>query len=287
MKIAIIGADGQLGSDLSKVIPKEDLLPLTIKDIDVTNILSVRGALSKSKADVVINTAAYHRVDDCEDNDLEAFRVNAHGAKNVALISSEIEAALVHFSTDYVFDGEKGSPYSEEDMPNPKTAYGISKLASEQYVRYLNPRHYIIRSCGLYGKAGCMGKGGGNFVENMLERAKEGQKIKVVTDEIVAPTYTMDLAQKLMELIGTGKFGLYHITNGGACSWWEFADSIFKILKMDVKVEKITSKDFKAKANRPKYSVLENANLKKAGLSPMRPWREALAAYLKEKGRHL
>jgi dTDP-4-dehydrorhamnose reductase len=284
LKIAIIGADGQLGTDLVKVIPKENRIPLTIKEIDVADILSVKKALTKSKPDIIINTAAYNRVDESEDQDLEAYKVNAHGAKNVAIVSREIDAITVHISTDYVFSGDKGSPYKEEDIPDPRTSYGISKLAGEQFVKYLNPKHYIVRTCGLYGVAGCMGKGGGNFVESMLNLAKKGQPVKVVADEFVGPTYTLDLAGKILELIGTGKFGLYHITNGGSCSWLEFASAIFEFSGIDIKVEKITASEYKSKAHRPEYSVLDNANLKKIGLASMRPWRDALKAYLLEKG---
>ncbi|HTY13514.1 MAG TPA: dTDP-4-dehydrorhamnose reductase [Candidatus Omnitrophota bacterium] len=284
MKIVVIGADGQLGTDLGKVIPKTEMVPLTIKDIDITDPKKVETVISGLKPDIIINTAAYHRVDDCEANDLEAYRVNAHGARNLAIAAREIGAAIVHISTDYVFSGERSEPYSESDLPNPKTAYGISKLAGELFVGYLNPRHYIVRTCGLYGVAGCLGKGGGNFVENMLKRVKDGQVPRVVIDEFVGPTYTHDLAAKLYELARSDKYGLYHITNSGQCSWWEFASEIFKILKMDVKVEKTTAAEFKAKAHRPKYSVLGNQNLKKAGLAPMRPWKEALTDYLTERG---
>ncbi|MFA4966608.1 MAG: dTDP-4-dehydrorhamnose reductase [Candidatus Margulisiibacteriota bacterium] len=283
MKIAVIGADGQLGTDLCKVIDKSDLVPLTIKDLDIIDPQQSRELLLKIKPQMIINTAAYNRVDDSEDNDAEAYSINAHGAKNLAVISREIGSALVHISTDYVFDGDHKSPYKESDPANPKTAYGISKLAGEQYVKYINEKHYLVRTSGLYGLAGCLGKGGGNFVENMIKRAKGGQQIKVVADEIVGPTYTMDLARKIMELMQTGKFGLYHITNGGACSWWEFADKIFSLLKIDIKVIKASSSEFKSKAHRPNYSVLENSNLKKIGVEPMRPWPEALKAYLKER----
>jgi len=284
LKVVIIGADGQLGTDLIKVIPKENQIPLTIREIDVADILSVKKALTKAKPDIIINTAAYNRVDESEDQDLEAYKVNAHGAKNVAIVSREIDAEMVHISTDYVFSGDKGSPYKEEDIPDPRTSYGISKLAGEQFVKYLNPKNYIIRTCGLFGIAGCMGKGGGNFVEGMISQAKKKQKIKVVTDEIVGPTYTLDLAGKIMELIETRKYGLYHATNGGACSWREFALAIFELSGIDLKVDKTTAAELKIRAYRPKYSVLDNANLKKIGLSAMRPWRDALKAYLLERG---
>ncbi|KAF0135309.1 MAG: dTDP-4-dehydrorhamnose reductase [Candidatus Saganbacteria bacterium] len=283
MKIAIIGADGQLGSDLLKVIPQKDQIPLTIKEINICDFDAASRVLLKNKPDLIINTAGYHRVDDCEDNDLEACKVNAHGAKNLSIISNKINSALVHISTDYVFSGEKGTPYNESDAPDPKTAYGISKLAGEQFIKYICKKYYIIRTSGLYGESGCMGKGGGNFVENMMAKAKTGEKMKVVSDEIISPTYTKDLADKIYELIGKNIYGLYHITNEGQCSWFEFADSIFKLIKKEAAIEKISAGEYITKAKRPKYSVLENSRLEKAGLSPMRNWREALRAYLTAK----
>lgn len=283
MKIAIIGADGQLGTDLCKVIDKSERIPLTIADINITNLLACDKIIQKFKPDVVINTAAYHRVDDCEDNDVEAYRINAYGVKNLAIACRNNHSSLLHVSTDYVFDGEKKFPYTEEDVPKPKTAYGISKLAGEFFVRYILDRHFIIRTSGLYGVAGCLGKGGGNFVENMIKIAKTGQNIKVVTDEIITPTYTMHLARKIHQLIRTKHYGLYHMTNNGQCSWWEYAVKIFGLLKIDVKVDKTTASEFKTKANRPKYSVLENKNLKSLGMDDMPQWEDGLRDYLVEK----
>lgn len=278
MKIAIIGADGQLGTDLCKVIPKQEQIPLTIKDINITEESLVDRILAKYRPDIVVNTAAYHKVDDCENNVGIALKVNAVGARNLALACRKINSALVHISTDYVFSGDKGSPYSIEDTPNPMTAYGISKLSGELFVRYILPEHFIVRSSGLYGAAGCLGKGGTNFVEGMLKRAAAGEKIKVVTDEIVAPTYTFDLAGKIYELAKTKNFGLYHVSNSGQCSWWEFASKIFELLNLKVKVDKTVAADFKVAAHRPQFSVLKN------NINPLRPWQEALKAYLIEKG---
>jgi len=284
MKIAIIGADGQLGSDLLKVIPKEFVVPLTIKDIDITSESSCLNTLSKISADSVVNTAAYHRVDDCEENDVEAYKVNSHGAKNLALACRKTNSSLLHISTDYVFDGDKMAPYTESDIPNPKTAYGISKLAGEEFVRYLWPKHFVVRTSGLYGVAGCLGKGGGNFVENMIKKGKQGDDIKVVSDEIITPTYTLHLAKNIYELLKTEHYGLYHITNNGECSWWEYSVKIFELLDMKVEVKKTVASEFKAKAHRPKYSVLENSNLKKIGLDLMPDWKDSLKDYLAEKG---
>ncbi len=284
MKILIIGADGQLGTDLCKVIPKKEQVPLTIQDIDITDREKTFQVIKKHSPDVIINTAAYHNVDKCEDEPALAFAVNAEGVKHVAEACREAKAVLVHISTDYVFDGEKGSPYVETDPPNPLSVYAKSKYTGEQNVKEVLEKHFIVRSTGLYGVAGCLGKGGTNFVEGMLKRAETQPELKVVTDEVLSPTYTLDLAGKINQLVRTKHFGLYHIVNHGECSWYEFASMIFDLLGRRVTIQKATSSEFKTKARRPKYSVLRNANLEKIGLDDMRPWQEALKAYLVEKG---
>jgi dTDP-4-dehydrorhamnose reductase len=285
MKILLIGADGQLGTDIQKVMGGSELIPLTVADIDVTKRDNVSAVIGKHKPDIVINTSAYHRVDDCEDHDEIAFAVNAFGVKNLCLACRDNDATLLHISTDYVFDGLKGKPYSETDCPNPGTVYGISKLAGELYVRYMLKKHFVVRTCGLFGVAGCLGKGGGNFIESMLKLAKEKPVLRVVADQIVGPTYTMDLARKINDLIKTQHYGLYHITNKGTCSWYDFARKIFELTGTQVKVEKATTSEFKAKATRPAYSVLEHGSLKKIGLDDLRTWEKALEAYLEEKKR--
>jgi dTDP-4-dehydrorhamnose reductase len=222
-------------------------------------------------------------VDDCEENDVAAFAVNAIGVKNLCLACKENNSVLVHISTDYVFDGKKGKPYLERDCPAPGTVYGISKLAGEYYVQYMLEKYFLIRTCGLYGVAGCMGKGGGNFIENMLKRAKDNKVLRVVKDEIVGPTYTYDLAKKISELIRTRHYGLYHVTNTGQCSWYDFAKKIFELTGTKVQLEAATSTEFKSKARRPAYSVLAHENLKNIGMNDMRAWDKALEAYLEEK----
>jgi len=285
MKILLVGADGQLGTDLTKVIPKEQLIPLTIKDLDIAKQKEVSQVLENYSPQVVINTAAFHRVDDCEDQVLEAFLVNAVGVKYLAEACLRVDATLVHISTDYVFDGEKNTPYVETDPPNPQSIYAISKLAGEQIVRRYLTKYFVIRSSGLYGVAGCLGKGGGNFVENMIKRAETQKELKVVTDEVLAPTYTLDLAKKIYELIQTSYYGLYHIVNHGECSWHDFAVKIFELLgKKEVSIIPTTSTEFKTKAKRPKYSVLRNARLESLKMDDLRDWKGALKAYLIEKG---
>lgn len=284
MKILIVGADGQLGSDLCRVIPKDEQIALTISDLDITDQTKTSAVLKKYLPDVVINTAAYHNVDECEDNLEPAFLVNTYGVSYLAKACQTIGATLVHISTDYVFDGQKGRPYVESDPPNPGSIYAISKLAGEYCVKSVLDKYFIVRSTGLYGAAGCLGKGGGNFVENMLKRSASQPQLKVVADEVLAPTYTFDLAQRIYQLLQTKYFGTYHLVNQGGCSWYEFTCEIFRLLKRDVKIEKTSAREFKAKARRPAYSVLQSVNLPKTGLSNLRPWQQALRAYLEEKG---
>lgn len=284
MSIMIIGADGQLGTDLCKVVPQHEQIPLTINDLDVTDRRQVASVLKKYRPGIVINTAGYSRVDDGEDHETPAFAVNAIAVKYLADACREIDAALVQLSTDYVFDGQKKVPYEEIDSPNPQSIYGISKAAGENCLKYLLKKYFIVRSCGLYGCAGCLGKGGGNFVENVIKRAAVQPELAVVTDEIVSPTYTLDLAAKIYQLIKTGRFGLYHIVNHGECSWHEFTVKIFELLGKKVKINKVLSAEYKTKARRPHYSVLKNAGLQALGLDDLRPWPAALKAYLSERG---
>jgi dTDP-4-dehydrorhamnose reductase len=283
VKILIIGADGQLGTDLCKVIPKNEQVPLTIQDIDITDKDKTLAVVRQHSPAIVINTAAYNNVDQAEIDKEQAYAVNALGVKNVAEACQEVGAVLVQISTDYVFDGKKKAPYVETDAPEPLSVYAKSKLAGEKYVQETLDKHFIVRTTGLYGVAGCLGKGGTNFVESMLKRADSQPELRVVADEIVSPTYALDLAVKMDQLIRTGQFGLYHIVNHGQCSWYEFTCKIFELLGRQVSIKKVTSAEFKARAERPRYSVLQNANLAKLGLDDLRPWQQALAAYLNEK----
>jgi len=282
MKMVLIGADGQLGTDLLKLDPA--LVPLTIADLNVTERAKAEEVLTKLKPEVIINTSAYHRVDECEDDLAPAFAVNSCGARNLALIAHRIGSALVHFSTDYVFSGEGRRPFSEDDAPDPRSVYGISKLAGEKIIQYILPEHFIVRSSGLYGTAGCLEKGKTNFVESMISRAQSGQALRVVEDEVLTPTYTLDLAKKVLEIIPRRSYGLYHVTNMGECSWFEFTKKIFELLNRKVDISPVTGEEFKSKAKRPKYSVLRHDHLKQLGIDDMRPWEQALEAYLKEKG---
>jgi dTDP-4-dehydrorhamnose reductase len=283
VRIALIGVDGQLGTDIN-IYFKEKGIELTglvgLKDIDVCDYKMSDGILKSINPDLVINTAAFHDVDLCEDEVLSALKVNVMGVKNLAMICREINVPLMHFSTDYIFDGKKKKPYIEDDCARPLSLYGISKLAGEQVMQYILDKYYIIRLCGLYGHAGCVGKGNINFVEHMIKLSENKREIKVVNDQIVTPTSTMDVTKKLFELIQTGKYGIYHMTNTGSCSWYEFTCEIFKLMKSSVRVLPTTTDQFGAKARRPQYSVLDNSNLRKIGLADLRNWKEALKDYI-------
>jgi dTDP-4-dehydrorhamnose reductase len=282
MKYAVLGAAGQLGRDLCPRLPG-DVIALTRERVDLNRPESL-GALDEVRPDVVINCAAYNFVDRAESEPEAAFGVNAWGVRALAAACARLDCILVHFSSDYVFglDEKRRTPYSEADAPGPLSVYGLSKLAGEYLVRALCPRHYVIRTCGLFGVWGSGGKGG-NFVETMVKLAGQGKPLRVVADQQCTPSFTADVAAAAVALIQTGRFGLYHLTNAGSCSWHEFARTIFDLEKTSAHLVGITSREYGAAARRPPYSVLDTAAYDALGLSPMRPWREALSAYLKER----
>jgi dTDP-4-dehydrorhamnose reductase len=279
MKVMIIGANGQLGSDLVKVFQDQELIPLTHQDVDICEPVGVRATMRRYRPEIVINTAAYHKVDLCEENAERAFAVNTLGVRDLALACREEGAVLLHLSTDYVFDGRKGTAYVEEDPPNPINVYGVSKLAGEFFVKYLLDRYFIVRTSGLFGVAGSSGKGG-NFVELMLRLAREGRAIRVVDDQVLSPTYTVDLAHQIRALVETDHYGLYHATSHGACSWYQFTVKIFELAGLSPSLSPQTTAESGARATRPAHSELENAALQRLGLDRMRRWEEGLAAYM-------
>jgi len=287
-KIALIGANGQLGTDIIKVFSQEkdfQIVPLTSKEIDITDAALTKKVLEEIKPQMILNTAAFHRVDEIEDNPQPAFNVNVIAEKNLSEIAFQNNWEIVYFSTDYVFGGEtkRNTPYIETDRPWPVSTYGVSKLAGEYVTALTTKKHFVIRVCGLFGVVGSAGKGG-NFVETMIRLGKEKGEVKVVSDQICTPTYTKNLAENLLVLLKTENYGLYHMTSEGQCSWYEFAQEIFRLLGMQVKCQPVSSEVFKTRARRPSYSVLENAALKKLGLNRMRDWKENLKLYLREKG---
>lgn len=285
-KIAVIGSSGQLGSDLVKELTGNEVVGLSHADIEVSDIESVKKSLLEHRPEVVINTAAFHRTDDCEGDPDRAYLINAIGARNVAVVAEEIKAKLVFISTDYVFGGEgraKNVPYTEFDSPVPLSVYGHSKLAGENLIQHLSSKYFIVRASGLFGVAGASGKGG-NFVETMLRLGKERPELRVVNDQVFSPTYTRHLAAKIAGIINTDYYGIFHITNKGSCSWFEFASEILRLAGIKTPVIPITSSDFPQKAKRPNYSVLDTYHLRLLGMDTMTSWQEALSHYLREKG---
>jgi dTDP-4-dehydrorhamnose reductase len=285
MKYALIGSAGQLGRDLAPRL-SGDVIALIRAQTDLTKPDTLRSELTALKPDVVINCAAYNFVDKAESEPDAAFAVNAWGVRSLATVCRDLDCVLVHFSTDYVFglDEERDTPYAETDAPGPVSVYGLSKLCGEYLVRSLCPKHYVIRTCGLYGVWGSGGKGG-NFVETMLRLAGQGKALKVVADQVLTPSYTVDVATATATLIGTGRYGLYHITNGEACEWYEFARMIFELAGVAAELSPTTSKEYGLPARRPGYSVLGTKKYHGLGLPEMRDWREALASYLEERRR--
>jgi dTDP-4-dehydrorhamnose reductase len=280
MRIAVIGSDGQLGYDLCRVIGEDSVIRLTHADIEVTNRKNVEEIVSREKPDAIINTSAFHNVDLCEDNPDKAFMVNAVGAWNVAKAAKENNAKYVFISTDYVFSGSKRKPYSEDDQVDPINVYGVSKVAGEMLIKNLGGEYFIVRTAGLYGNH--KSSRGPNFVEQMLKQCKEKDEVKVVRDRTTTPTYTLEAAGKIIELLKTGEYGTYHITNEGSCTWYEFTKKIYELEGLKTRVVPASSEEF-TKVPRPKYSVLEKRNLKAIGLKTTSPWEKALAAYLKER----
>lgn len=282
MRIAVLGSGGQLGRDLVPRL-RGDVLPLTRTDLDLASPDSIAPKLAELKPDVVVNTAAYNFVDKAEAEPDAAFRVNAWGVRELAKACDAVGAKLVHFSTDYVFglDAARTTPLTEADPPGPVSAYGLSKLAGEYLVRTFARRHLVVRTCGLYGVWGSGGKGT-NFVETMLRVAGQGKPLRVVADQRCTPTYTADLADATAALIDQDATGLIHVTNAGSMTWHEFAAEIFRQTGVSADLTPISTAEFGAAAKRPPYSVLDCGRLNQLGVT-MRPWQEALAAYLAER----
>jgi dTDP-4-dehydrorhamnose reductase len=285
MKVLLIGARGQLAQDILRVAKeqpapaKDEIIPLAHEQVELRNEPQVAEAVQQAKPDCIINTAAFHLVDLCEDQPENAFAVNEQGVLNLARATQKQGALLVQFSTDYVFDGMKRSPYVESDEPRPQSVYAKSRLAGEQAVRNTCERYLLVRTCGLYGAAGSSSKAG-NFVETMLRLGRAGRQLKVVKDQFCTPTATWDLAQRLLPLIRSGAHGLFHLTNTGECSWFEFAQEIFRLAEIKANLSACSSEEYAAKAKRPAYSVLDNRAFRKAGFEDLQSWQEALARYI-------
>jgi dTDP-4-dehydrorhamnose reductase len=278
-RVAVVGATGQLGSDLVEAFGGEDVTGLAHEDLEIGDAAAVQATVERLRPDVVVNAAAFHNVPRCETDEATAFALNAVAPRHLARACSAVGARLVQVSTDYVFDGAKHAPYVETDRPNPLNVYGVSKLAGEYAVLNEGGNHQVVRSSGLYGIRPCRAKGG-NFIDTMFKLAREKPEVRVVDDEVLTPTFTADLAAQIHVLALGGPPGLFHATNQGSCSWYEFARAIFDLAHLETPLAPTTVKEFQSPVRRPFYSVLDNAALRAAGLDRMRHWREALAWYM-------
>lgn len=288
MKILITGSKGQLGNELqdiikkgyseigkvSEVIKNSEVFPLDIDELDITNLENVKKVLNEIKPDVVINCAAATNVDGCESNEDMAFKINAIGAKNLAMVCEGLGAKIVQVSTDYVFSGVGDKPLKEYDLTAPYSVYGKTKLKGEEYVREFSSKYYIVRTAWLYGYVGK------NFVYTMMNLGEQKETLNVVNDQKGNPTNANDLAYHLLKLIETEEYGIYHCTGKGECTWYDFATEIMKLSGRNCKVLPCTSEEFKTAAKRPEYSSLDNMMLRCTIGDEMRDWKEALNSFI-------
>lgn len=283
VRCVLLGAAGQLGFDLARSFDLPGaLLPLTRAELDVLDAGAVARVLRDLRPTHVVNTTAYNLVDRAEDDRDAAFALNARAVGTVAAVCEELGATLAHFSTDYVFAGDRATPYRETDAAAPLSVYGASKLEGER-LALASPGAFVFRVCGLFGVARRAGKGGTNFVETMLRLAREGQALRVVRDQVLTPSYTRDLAPKVWRVLARGAPGVYHLTNAGATSWYDFAREIFRLSGLSPSLTPVTAAEYGARARRPPYSVLAHERLAALGEDDLRPWPQALAAYLRER----
>lgn len=291
MKVMITGANGQLGRALYELLASESKVtliltgsassakeaPFPIYPLDITDREVVSSFVREQNPDVIINCAAYTKVDLCESNEAEALKINGDGPRYLARSAKEVDAKLIHVSTDYVFDGKAKKPYIETDKTNPVSAYGRTKLAGEQAVMEEWDKVFIVRTAWLYGD-------GKNFVKTMLSLADTHKELRVVNDQYGTPTTTVELANMLWYLAKTEQYGIYHGTCEGSTTWYEFAKEIFRVFHKQVIVHPVTSEEYNATADRPEYSVLDNHKLNTETDYRMKDWKEALLDYGKRYG---
>lgn len=283
MKVLIIGYRGQLGSDLQKEFASEELILAGRDTLPVENEAAVAAFVGAHQPGLILNCSAFHRVDDCEEQVGPAFDVNVFGVRNLALAARKTDAVLVHFSTDYVFDGPQRKPYVETDPVCPKCIYGVAKASGEVMLQSIWSKHFIFRVSGLYGYKGSREKGT-NFVETMIGLARQGKPIRVVNDQVLTPTCTMDVAAAVRQVVRSDAFGLYHLTNAGECSWYEFTRAIFEYAGLSPDLTPVGSDAFPTRAKRPNYSVLDNRRLREGGFQEMPDWQDALSRYVLGRG---
>ncbi len=275
MKVLILGASGQLGSEFTAFLKdKAEVFAFNHNELDILDFKGLTNKFFELSPDVVINCAAYTKVDQAEEEENFAYQVNSVGAKNVSSTSFKVKAKVVYFSTDYVFDGTKNSPYNEFDKPNPLSIYGKSKLFGEEFTKQFNPNHLILRTSWLYGI------NGSNFVKTIAKLAKEKGELKVVNDQIGTPTYTLDVVKQTWQLIQDDSVGLYHSSNTGQTNWFGFAKKIVGQLNLNAKILPIKTDEFPALAKRPSFSVLENYLLEIENKNIMRLWEEAFNDFI-------
>lgn len=275
MKLLVTGVKGQLGYDVVNEAYKRGIqaVGVDIDEMDITNAEQVDQVIKRGEYDAVVHCAAWTAVDKAEDMPDACRKVNAEGTRNIANVCKELDIPMMYFSTDYVFDGQGTTPWSEYDERHPLNVYGQTKYEGELSVENLK-KHFIIRIAWVFGK------NGSNFIKTMLRLGKEKGEVSVVDDQIGSPTYTYDLAKLVIDMIQSDKYGTYHATNEGSCSWYEFACEIFKQSDMDVKVNPVDSKAFPAKAERPKNSRMNKNELDKNGFKRLPKWQDALSRYL-------
>ncbi|RSK28666.1 dTDP-4-dehydrorhamnose reductase [Bacillus sp. HMF5848] len=278
MKVLVTGANGQLGQDVVKALQTNNMQALAYDrdTLDITDQEAVEKGFEEVQPDAVIHCAAYTQVDQAETDTDGAYDVNVNGTRNIVVAAEQVNAKVIYISTDYVFNGQGTKPYSEFDQCAPLGVYGYTKYAGEELTKSLSSKFFIVRTAWVYGLYG------NNFVKTMLRLASERDELGVVADQTGSPTNTKDLAEFLVELIQTNKYGIYHGTNTGQCSWYDFAQAIFEEANVKVKVNPLTTADFPRPAPRPAYSVLGNQALRTNGFKPLPPWRESLRHFLKE-----
>jgi dTDP-4-dehydrorhamnose reductase len=279
VRIVVTGAHGTLGSDICDSMAEHfETTAFDLDDFDVSDLEPTRARISLNNPDLIVHCAAYTDVDRAEEDSEHAFRVNATGTKNVALVSDELSIPMVYISTDYVFNGAKRSPYLEGDRPDPLSVYGKSKLAGEKWVKRLLHNFFIVRTSCLFGKEG------DTFIRKILRKADAESsargEISVVDDQLLSPTYTLDLAKALLILIQSQSYGIYHITNSGHCSWFQLARTVFDCLGIETKLLPVGLDSYSQAARRPRFSVLDNSLFEKNFGVRLRHWEEALKEFL-------